>query len=261
MSRRHFDSTENVELRAKIDEAKRRLRLPQLLERLGLGAHAKKSARCPFPGHDDKRPSFSVFQGEDGFWHYNCFSSCGSGDEIMFLRKLKGLSLTKAMNLYLEMAGFPAQRPKSREYPELPKPPKPLGSPQSLRLSESPCVSVYPVSNGQGLDKELETELKGLAARNACTERNTATTRRFKLLRDLKKVEKQIGRELTIAERRLTCKEWHRLSQPSLDPQKTFDDYFARFLSERRKVRFATGEGVLRNALETSQNSQSLICR
>jgi hypothetical protein len=261
MSHRHFDSTENVELRAKIDEAKRRLRLPQLLERLGLGAHAKKSARCPFPGHDDKRPSFSVFQGEDGFWHYNCFSSCGSGDEIMFLRKLKGLSLTKAMNLYLEMAGFPAQRPKSREYPELPKPPKPLGSPQSLRLSESPCVSVYPVSNGQGLDKELETELKGLAARNACTERNTATTRRFKLLRDLKKVEKQIGRELTIAERRLTCKNGigfrSRLSIRKRHSIITLLDFCrsdARFALQRTKACLGT-------RWKTSQNSQSLICR
>jgi hypothetical protein len=35
MSRRHFDSTENVELRAKIDEAKRRLPLPELMRRLG----------------------------------------------------------------------------------------------------------------------------------------------------------------------------------------------------------------------------------
>jgi hypothetical protein len=53
-------STNNSDLRTKIDEAKRLLPLPQLLERLGLGAHAKKSALCPL--HDDKHPSFSVFQ-------------------------------------------------------------------------------------------------------------------------------------------------------------------------------------------------------
>jgi hypothetical protein len=248
MSRAQFDSSDNSELRAKIDEAKLRLPMPALMTKLGFAEHAKKEAHCPW--HSDEHPSFSVFQKADGTWWHNCFVGCSSGDEIAFLEKALNGSRREAINHYLEMAGFPSHRSKSREYPELPKS---LASPKSLSLPESPCascVSVSPVSNGQGLDKDPETELKDLAARNACTERNTATTRRFKLLRDLKKVEKQIGRELTIAERRLTCKEWHRLSQPFLDPQKTFDDYFARFLSERRKVRFATGEGVLRNALE-----------
>jgi hypothetical protein len=73
---------------------------------------------------------------------------------------------------------------------------------------------------------------------------------RFELLRDLKAIEKQKGRKLSHPELTLTCKEWHRLSQPFLDPQKTFDDYFARFLSERRKVRFAIGEGAITNALQ-----------
>src|SRR6516165_11682130 len=99
-------SADNDDLRRKIDEAKRRLPLPDLMSRLGLGEHAKKSARCPF--HSDEHPSFSVFQGEDGFWHWNCFAGCGDGDEIMFLSKLKGLSLTKAIKLYLSMPGFPA---------------------------------------------------------------------------------------------------------------------------------------------------------
>jgi CHC2 zinc finger len=168
----HFDNAEKGELRAKIDEAKRRLPLPDLMKRLGLGAHAKKSARCPFPGHKDQHKSFSVFKGDDGFWRWKCHSRCGDGDEIMFLRKLKGVSLTDAMNVYLEMAGFPAHVPhKSREYPEVPKV---LGSPKSLNLLEFPCVScasVSPVSNGQGLHKELEEELKDLATRNACTRR------------------------------------------------------------------------------------------
>src|SRR5262252_373413 len=98
----------NGDLRQKIDEAKTRLPLPLLLERLGHGERAKKAARCPF--HDDEHPSFSVFKGRDGFWHWQCFAGCGDGDEIIFLRKLKGLSLTEAMSLYLEMAGFPPQR-------------------------------------------------------------------------------------------------------------------------------------------------------
>jgi len=78
MSCRHFDSADNGDLRAKIDEAKRRLPLPELMVRLGLGDHAKKSARCLW--HDDQHPSFSVFKGDDGFWHWKCFTGCGIGD-------------------------------------------------------------------------------------------------------------------------------------------------------------------------------------
>jgi DNA primase len=115
------------DLRAKIEEAKRRLPLPDLMTRLGLAEHPKKIAHCPL--HDDKHPSFSVFKGEDGFWHWNCFAGCGDGDEITFLAILKGLSLTKAMSLYLEMAGFPPTSPlKSREWHLFPKSPASLAS-------------------------------------------------------------------------------------------------------------------------------------
>jgi hypothetical protein len=73
-------SAGNEDLRWKIDQAKRLLTLPKLMEKLGLGAHAKKTAHCVF--HDDEHKSFSVFKGEDGFWHYKCFAGCGEGDEI-----------------------------------------------------------------------------------------------------------------------------------------------------------------------------------
>jgi hypothetical protein len=107
------------------------------------------------------------------------------------------------------------------------------------------------VSNGQGLDGEKEKVLEALAARNACTERNTARKRRFKLLRDLRAVENGIGRELDIAELMPVFGEWHRLSQPFLDPAKTREAYLAAFLAELRKVRIPTGEGdTLKKALE-----------
>jgi CHC2 zinc finger len=132
---------DHTDLEARIAEAKRRLPLQRLMAREGLSEHAKKSALCPF--HDDEHPSFSVFKGKDGFWHWKCFAGCGEGDEIMFLRKLKGLSLTKAMNLYLEMAGFPASRPpKSHEYP---KSREPRAFPQSPKCPKSPECPVYPV--------------------------------------------------------------------------------------------------------------------
>jgi hypothetical protein len=207
------------------------------MKRLGLAAHAKKSANCPFLGHKDEHPSFSVFQGKGGFWFWKCHAGCGDGDEIMFLRKVKGLSLTEAMNLYLNMADFPSRAPhRSHEYPE---------------CHESPVFPEYPVSNGQGLNGETEKVLKALAAHNACTERNTARKRRFKLVRDLRAIEKGIGRELEIADLMVAFNEWHRLSHPFLDPEKTPDYYLAVFLAELRKVRVPTGKGdTLNKALE-----------
>ena len=79
--------SDHNDLRQKIDEAKSQLPLPELMSREGLREHAKKTAHCPF--HDDERKSFSVFQGNDGWWHYKCFAGCGEGDEIKFLSKLK----------------------------------------------------------------------------------------------------------------------------------------------------------------------------
>ena len=220
------------DLRQKIDEAKkRRLPLPDLMSRLGLGEHAKKNAHCPFSGHEDKHKSFSVFKGDDGFWRWKCFAECGDGDEIMFLRKLKNLSLTDAMNLYLDKASFPPRIPhKSREYPE---------SRESPQFHESPKSLGYPMSNGQGLEKEL----KGLAARNACTERNTARKRRWQLLRDLRAVQARLGRELSTPELMVTLLEWCRLSRAFLNPKKTPEYYLAAFLAELPKVRVPTGEG------------------
>ena len=52
-----------------IAEAKRQLPLPALLHRLGLGEHAKKSARCPF--HDDRHNSFSVWKNGGGLWFWS----------------------------------------------------------------------------------------------------------------------------------------------------------------------------------------------
>src|SRR4029453_14401249 len=85
MSRSHFDNTENAELRAKIDEARRLLPMPSLLRRLGYDEkHIGKTALCPF--HSDEHPSFSVFEGKAG-WQHKCFVGCSSGDEIAFLAK------------------------------------------------------------------------------------------------------------------------------------------------------------------------------
>jgi CHC2 zinc finger len=241
-------------LSEKIAHAKSRLPLPQLMKQLGLGEHAKKRARCPFHGHEDKHPSFSVFQGSDGFWHFNCFSRCGDGDEITFLSKLRALPLDEAISLYLEMAGFPRTcSPKSRECHKSPVSPE---SPKCPEYPEYPVSHGHPMSSGQVSEKHLlaEKDLKGLAARNACTARGTARKRRWQLLRDLKAVELRWG-ALDTSELMLTFNEWYRLSQPFLDSQKIRDDYLALFLAEFGKVRVPTGEGdTIEKALAAISN-------
>ncbi len=231
-----------ADLRQKIDEAKGRLPLPELLAQLGLGAHAKTSARCLW--HDDQHPSFSVFKGKDGFWHYKCFVCDGQGgEEITFLVKHLGITRREAINRYLEMAGFPPSARKSREYHEALESPQ---SPECPECPESPVDHVYPVSNGQ-----FHPALKGYAVLNACTEPNTARKRRWKLVRELKGLETRTGRPLKMAEVLLSFDEWHRRSLPFLDPAKTRADYLAAFLGELGKVRVPWGEGeTLRKALE-----------
>jgi hypothetical protein len=85
-----------------IREAKQRLPLPALMHRLGLGAHAKKSAHCPF--HDDGRKSFSIHKNGEDEWRFKCFAGCGEGDEITFLELHNRTSNSEATKCFLEMA-------------------------------------------------------------------------------------------------------------------------------------------------------------
>src|SRR5262245_15817140 len=90
-------------------EAKRALPLPLLMHQLGLGEHAKRSARCPF--HDDKHRSFSVWHSKAGRWFWKCHAGCGEGDEITFLEKLKMISNSGAIREYKKMAGVAGLKP------------------------------------------------------------------------------------------------------------------------------------------------------
>jgi len=100
-----------------IREAKQRLPLPSLMDRLGLSEHAKKSARCPF--HDDQHNSFSVWKNGAGLWFWKCHSGCGEGDEISFLEKHRGISRGAAIKLYLEMAGANGAKPPASQPAEV----------------------------------------------------------------------------------------------------------------------------------------------
>jgi DNA primase len=88
--------------------AKQRLPLPVLMRQLGLGEHAKKSARCPF--HDDNHNSFSVWQNSDG-WAFKCHAGCGAGDEINFLELHEKLPRSDAVKRFLELAGVNGSEP------------------------------------------------------------------------------------------------------------------------------------------------------
>src|SRR5437868_1169221 len=84
-----------------ITEAKSRLPLPALLQQLGLGAHANKSALCPL--HDDHHNSFSMYQ-KDGSWRWKCHAGCGQGDEINFLQCYKSIPNKAAIKVFLQMS-------------------------------------------------------------------------------------------------------------------------------------------------------------
>jgi hypothetical protein len=90
-------------MRDGVAEAKQRLPLPALMHEVGLGEHAKKSARCPF--HEDKHNSFSVYKNPKGEFRFKCFAGCGEGDEITFLELYEGISNGEALKRFLEMAG------------------------------------------------------------------------------------------------------------------------------------------------------------
>src|SRR5262249_53443712 len=112
----------------------------------------------------------------------------------------------------------------------------------SVLVSQSPECPVFPVSpvsNGQ----ELEHVFKASAARSACNERRSAKDGLWQLARDLKAIQKKADRKLTNREVMLMFDEWHRLSEPFLDPRVTRDEYLAAFLAKPSKVRFPTGEG------------------
>ena len=92
-----------------IAEAKEKLPLPTLLHRLGLGAHAKKSGRCPF--HDDQHASFSIFKNGKGLWSWRCHAENIGGDEISFLEHYENVSNGGAIGRFLELAGVNGSKP------------------------------------------------------------------------------------------------------------------------------------------------------
>lgn len=95
--------------------------LPELIARADLSALVERwagpgrgnahgrSYRCPHPSHDDRSPSFSVFQGRDGKWRGQCFGSCNwSGDALDFLAWVNDTSREHALDMLREWVGTPS---------------------------------------------------------------------------------------------------------------------------------------------------------
>jgi len=118
--------------------------------------------------------------------------------------------------------------------------------PKSPELHVSPECPVSPVSNGQGLEKELHE----VAVHNGCTsEHDDVEGKFFQLARDVRGLEK--GRKLTPEQRTRVLYEWYYLSEGFLDPGKSREDYLADFFKKLGKVRVPTGDGdTLNKAVE-----------
>lgn len=83
--------------------AKARLNIHGLWRHFGFDGEPKRGCRCPF--HEDRKNSFSVFIGTDGFDAWNCFAGCGGGDAVDFFQRASGLSQKDACRKFIELAG------------------------------------------------------------------------------------------------------------------------------------------------------------
>jgi hypothetical protein len=97
------DDQKSRRFRSLIDKAKENLPLPALIRGLRDWSTQVEFNLCPF--HDDNRPSFSLFQTEDGQWLWNCFAGCGCGDKICYLEVKYNVSRRRAISMFLELAG------------------------------------------------------------------------------------------------------------------------------------------------------------
>jgi hypothetical protein len=81
------------------------------------------TGRCPFPDHDDHTPSYTVNVGRDGRVRYCCWSRCGSGDALDFVKKVHGLNTAEAIAWLRNYCGIP--EPERRTAPRRKPSPQP----------------------------------------------------------------------------------------------------------------------------------------
>jgi len=121
--------------RQKCAELKQRCPLPALLQRLGLGHHARPSCRSPF--RDDQNASWGIYR-RDGRYQWKDLGTGDGGDEITFLARLHNLDqqrdFLRLVDLYQHIAAGEAgivQPPVQQQPPE----PTPKSLPDSSGLT------------------------------------------------------------------------------------------------------------------------------
>ena len=107
-----------------LDQCRSKLPLPELWQRLGCaGQFPAASRKAPVPWRADEHPSFSASH-SDGRWRWNDWARGDKGDEVDFIKQLKGCDTKEAIRLYHELAGVAhdspqASRPQRARKPRL----------------------------------------------------------------------------------------------------------------------------------------------
>ena len=106
-----------------INEAKTRVRIPDLWRHYNLPGQPGKSCKSPF--RQDNNPSFSV--SEDGLLFHD-FATGDAGDALDFLQRVSGLTQKTACRHFIKLAGgnyFQATQPARPHCPPITAKPKP----------------------------------------------------------------------------------------------------------------------------------------
>jgi hypothetical protein len=99
----------------KIEEARAKLPLPELMREMGYGEFAKSSVRSPF--RDEKSPSWGIYE-KGGRWKFLDHGTGEGGDEIDFIEQVENIDRKAAIKRFCDMAGV---RSESRHQSEAPK--------------------------------------------------------------------------------------------------------------------------------------------
>ena len=136
----------SIPLSERVQAAKQRLPLPDLMQYLAVGEYAKASCRSPL--REDKNPSWGIFH-RDGQWLWKDHGTGESGDEVTFVEQLQSCSKAEAMRRFCQMAGIDApplssSKPSRKGKPNIPKALKPQAA-DIAALSELRNVSLEAV--------------------------------------------------------------------------------------------------------------------
>lgn len=91
-------------MKNEIQEAKKRLPLPELFARLGIQTDGRGKPKKNPLRPEDKNLSFSVFE-KEGQWFWKDHKTDETGDEITFLEKFRGIDKKEAVKEFLALAG------------------------------------------------------------------------------------------------------------------------------------------------------------